>query len=254
MEYYKYLLIACIMLCPCFRAESKEYAIIHIVTEKSSTSNKKYSIVSVNQDDIDQLNEPLRALAAYYGIVSGSNCMDHTGVDTMECELTTALGLGYYRSAKQVAVLNKWFPEDKEVANMLSDSYFVGSSSSSNFCNFTYLVFDVANDTVKIRYRVGCYHQGGGTSNTYNDIAVIGNSQIKFIKRGKAEISKNAPKIVDKCPLYRNPADTAITKGYLVKGDMVEVLQKQQDWVQIKYISPANGTSTIRWVRSDAVK
>jgi len=47
----------------------------------------------INQTTVDSLDEPLKAIAAYYSALGGSYCdQDTSFVET--CELTTALGLG----------------------------------------------------------------------------------------------------------------------------------------------------------------
>lgn len=47
----------------------------------------------INHSAIDKLDEPLRAVAAYYSGLGGGGCQQGDSPDET-CELTTALGLG----------------------------------------------------------------------------------------------------------------------------------------------------------------
>lgn len=50
--------------------------------------------------------------------------------------------------------------------------------------------------------------------------------------------------------LYLRPDDSSVTKAYLVKDDVVAVLARKDEWVQVDYF--ARGTDLIRWIkRSD---
>jgi len=53
-----------------------------------------------------------------------------------------------------------------------------------------------------------------------------------------------------RAPLFSASQDSARTKGYLVKNDVVAVLARIGDWVQVDYF--ARGNDLVRWVkRSD---
>ncbi|WP_109483370.1 hypothetical protein [Paraburkholderia sp. C35] len=50
-----------------------------------------------------------------------------------------------------------------------------------------------------------------------------------------------------RAPLFSASQDAARTKGYLVKDDVVAVLARSGDWVQVDYF--ARGNDVVRWVR-----
>jgi len=62
----------------------------------------------INQTAIDSLDEPLKAIAAYYSALGGSYCQqDSNSIET--CELTSALGLGTQGSDMHKALIKNWF-------------------------------------------------------------------------------------------------------------------------------------------------
>ncbi|OXJ26565.1 hypothetical protein CFB46_07030 [Burkholderia sp. HI2761] len=50
-----------------------------------------------------------------------------------------------------------------------------------------------------------------------------------------------------RAPLYATARDSSRSKAYVVSGDVVAVLARQGDWVQIDYF--ARGSDVIRWVK-----
>jgi len=54
---------------------------------------------------------------------------------------------------------------------------------------------------------------------------------------------------VEKAHLFSDATSAATTKGYLVKGDKVIVLEKNQDWARILYRSPNAGKTIERWLK-----
>ncbi|MFP3593797.1 hypothetical protein [Chryseobacterium sp. SIMBA_038] len=62
---------------------------------------------TINETAIQKLSEPLKAIAALYSGLGGSNCQGEN------CELTTALGLGKQGSQAQKDLVKKWFGKDK---------------------------------------------------------------------------------------------------------------------------------------------
>ena len=57
----------------------------------------------------------------------------------------------------------------------------------------------------------------------------------------------------EKCYFYNNPSETAITKAYIINRDFVSILQRKDQWLQIKYVSPVNGKKFIKWIKSSAL-
>jgi hypothetical protein len=65
----------------------KEFVLVELVSKQIPGFTKKVKVAEINKSDIDKLSQPLKALAAYYSALAGTNC------DGNNCELTSALGL-----------------------------------------------------------------------------------------------------------------------------------------------------------------
>jgi hypothetical protein len=115
-------------------------------------------LAEINQKDIEKLNEPLRALAAYYSALWGSNCNRDDS-----CDLTTALGLGKQNSVEHKELLKKWLPKDSVVKKMINQDCFVGISGANHFCDYDFLKFEQRQDTLIVNYQSNCYDTGGGS-------------------------------------------------------------------------------------------
>jgi hypothetical protein len=163
------------------RPKAEKYTLIKIVKRYDGTG-KQYRIGAVDYKNIDRLNEPLRALAAYYSCRIQSDCtFDST--EHIICELTTALGLGQQGSDKQIAVLRKWFPDDEDVRSIIGDNCWVGMPGSSNFLEYRSLIFEAYNDTVAVNYQYIHYSHGDVSTIVKKDIVRIKKDQIVFVKR-----------------------------------------------------------------------
>lgn len=103
---------------------------------------------------ISGLNEPLRAIAAFYAAMGGSSCNGE------ECELTSALGLGRQGSEQHKKLLRDYFPGDKVAALLISQDCYLRPSGASTFSDYEYLTIRDAGDTVLIDYRLMYYNQG----------------------------------------------------------------------------------------------
>jgi len=162
----------------------KKYVLLHMVRKKMTFNEKTklHNITEANQKDIDKLNEPLRALAAYYSGLAQSNC-DYDGNDHVMCTLTTALGLGRQGSEKQISLISKWMSNDTIAQAIINDSCFVGMPGSSHFTDYDFLNFTVDHDTVNISYGRLFYDHGATSRDSRKDIARIKNNSIVFIKR-----------------------------------------------------------------------
>jgi hypothetical protein len=98
---------------------------------------------------VSSLNEPLKALAAFYSSIGGTNCSgDH-------CDLTTALGLGKQGSEDHKNLIKKYFPANDKIAEtvLLQDCYLRPSGASS-FSDYEYLTLIDMGDTVKVNYNL----------------------------------------------------------------------------------------------------
>ena len=164
------------------QANSHKYILVHVVLEDAPHKHARYKIAKVNKKDINRLNEPLKALGAYYCCRAGSNC-DIDDQHNEVCELTTAFGLGEQGSDQHINILKKWFRNDPETSTSIKQHCFLSISGSNYFSDFDKLVFTTRHDTVNINYKIGYYRRGNSTSRKFNDIAIIKKNEIKFIKR-----------------------------------------------------------------------
>jgi len=145
----------------------KKYLIIKVVKKQIPGFTNKINVAEINKKDVDKLNEPLKAIAAYYSSLAGSNC------DGQNCELTSALGLGIQGSDKHLALLKKWFPNNQVAKSLITQDCFQSSNSSSHFTNYNSLIFEVNKDTVLIHFVIMKYDQGKTVLQKGNDKAII---------------------------------------------------------------------------------
>lgn len=162
--------------------DNMEYILIHVVVEKLPQYHTKGKVARINSNDIKKLDEPLKALAAYYCGLGGSNC-DINANHKEVCDLTSALGLENQGSSKHLSLLQKWFHDDSIVTKMISQNCFLSISGSNDFSNYSYLKFKQSNDTIWIKCKLDYYNSGNSRSETFNEMAIIKKNEIKFIKR-----------------------------------------------------------------------
>jgi hypothetical protein len=136
----------------------------------------------INQLVIDKLDEPLKAIAAYYSALGGSNCTQDTSLEET-CDLTTALGLGNQGSEKHKALIKKWFPNDKAARQLLAQDCYLRPSGASSFSDYVYLSLIRQGDTIIINYSLMLYRQGKITYLKGPDKVLIKGNQIKVLKR-----------------------------------------------------------------------
>ena len=134
-------------------------------------------IAEINKSAIDKLDEPLKALAAYYSALAGSNC------DGKYCELTSALGLGDQGSKAHIELIKKWFPNDKIADSLVAQSCFQSSSGTSYFTNYNTLIFELEKDTVTIEFSITKYDHGKSSLQKGFNKAIIKSNEIVIIKR-----------------------------------------------------------------------
>ena len=111
----------------------------------------------INQTVAHQLTEPLKAIAAYYSAMAGSNC------NGTSCELTTALGLGDQGSEQHKNIIRKWFKQDKTAKQLLKQDCFLPPNTASAFNDFAYLRLQKKGNTVTVSYKILYYNHGKST-------------------------------------------------------------------------------------------
>ncbi|MEJ0080362.1 MAG: hypothetical protein WDM78_05260 [Puia sp.] len=99
------------------------------------SAQKTYELISkktgkVNINTAADLSIELKALAALYSAMGGTDCLQQ------ECVLTTALGLGLQGSEEQKNLIKKYFPDDKVASLLLGQECYLPPGSSSSFSNF----------------------------------------------------------------------------------------------------------------------
>lgn len=140
------------------------------VTNEIKPENKKYEIIqksywipSLMKDSIElgiidsltiqQLNEPLKALIAFYAAIgygTNSNCN----------QLVTRLGLGKLGSQQQKKIIRKYFPSDSVAEKVIKRNYPSKSTFNDTFSNYTYMTLFVIGDTIKVDYSLFYYQKG----------------------------------------------------------------------------------------------
>jgi len=163
--------------------KSREEKYVLISSVKKNDREGPYEMAVANQKDIDKLSEPLRGLAAYYTCRIQCDCEFCDTAGHVICGLTSALGLGQQGSDKQLAMLKKWFPNDDNVRSAIKNNCSVGSPEGSDFLEYTFLSFNVRNDTVIVNAEYIHYSHGNTSMLYQKNIAVIKGNRIVFIKR-----------------------------------------------------------------------
>ncbi|WP_415326599.1 hypothetical protein [Chryseobacterium sp. MMS23-Vi53] len=132
---------------------------------------------TINEADIKKIPESLKAIAALYSGLGGSNC------EGENCELTTALGLGKQGSQAQKDLVKKWFGKDKAAEQLIAQDFYQPPSSASSFSNFQYLNFEQNGDTVTVDYSLSVYNHGSTTDIKGPDKFIIKGNTIETINR-----------------------------------------------------------------------
>jgi len=131
----------------------------------------------VNKTVVAGLSPSLKALAAFYGAMGGTYCKD------LQCELTTALGLGKQGSDAQKTMIQKYFPGDKAAKLVVGQDCYLPPSESSSFSNFAALSFTVLKDTIRVNYQLLVYDHGNTKTISGPDIYVFKSQVFKNKKR-----------------------------------------------------------------------
>ncbi len=152
--------------------------ILKIVLRKNLYSNEYLRLPGQVDTTITlRLNEHLKAVAALYAAMVGTNC------DNGICELTTALGLGKQGSEQHKNIIRQYFPEDKVAEAVVRQDCYVRPSGASTFSYYEYLTIIDAADTVRVDYAVAYYDHGNIESNKATDVYVFKNNTFQKIKR-----------------------------------------------------------------------
>lgn len=147
--------------------------------------NEKFTLIKkskqtpgdINKADIDKLSEPLKAIAALYSGLGGSNCSGEN------CELTTALGLGKQGSQAQKDLVKKWFSNNKAADQLITQEFYQSPNTASNFSDYEYLTFEQNGDTITVNYNLLIYNHGQSTSIKGPDKYIIKGNIIETINR-----------------------------------------------------------------------
>lgn len=155
----------------------RELILIQIVSKQIPGFAKKVRVAEINKPVINKLDEPLKALAAYYSALAGNNC------NGKYCELTSSLGLGDQGSKAHIELIKKWFPDDKVAKALVAQSCFQSSNGSSYFTNYNSLIFELEKDTVTIDFSITKYDHGKSSLQEGFNRAIIERNRIIIIKR-----------------------------------------------------------------------
>jgi hypothetical protein len=126
---------------------------------ENSKAQKTYILISkktekLNKAVVTALPPYLKALAAFYSALGGTNCMDQ------ECALTTALGLGKQGSDSQKSIIQKYFPDDKIARLVIGQDCYLPPNSSTSFSNFSSLNFVTIGEDVRVNYVLNVFENG----------------------------------------------------------------------------------------------
>ena len=133
----------------------------------------------INQPVVQQLTGPLKAIAAYYSAMAGSNC------NGTSCELTTALGLGNQGSEQHKNIIRKWFKQDKTAKQLLKQDCYLPPNTSSSFNDFAYLRIQLNGNNVTVSYQILFYNHGKSTFVTSDTDQLLIKDNTIIVKRKK---------------------------------------------------------------------
>ena len=161
------------------------FAFVVFTMWTSDDKSESYKIIvktnslpgDIDTNEIKKLNEPLKAVAAFYSSMGGTMCDGET------CELTTALGLGKQGSDLQKNLIKSYFPDDKAAKTAIAQDCYLRPSGASTFSDFQYLTLVTRMDTVKVLYVLMRYDHGKSDWIKGPDIYLLQNNKFKTIKR-----------------------------------------------------------------------
>lgn len=131
----------------------------------------------VNTDEVQKLDEPLRALSAFYSALGGTMC------DGEHCDLTTELGLGKQGSEKHKSLIRKYFLNDKVAEVVLKQDCYLRPSGASSFSDYEFLTITVLEDTIKVDYKLMHYDHGNIKWSKGPDLYIFKKGKFEKIRR-----------------------------------------------------------------------
>jgi hypothetical protein len=148
--------------------------------EKDSDTGELYATEIPGEIDsatIEKLNEPLKALTAFYSAMGGTMCSGDF------CELTTALGLGKQGSDKHKNIIMKYFPNDKVAETVIKQNCYLRPSGASSFSDYEFLTIIDKRDTVLVDYKLMIYNRGEIEWIEGPDLYLFKNNKFEKLKR-----------------------------------------------------------------------
>jgi hypothetical protein len=137
-----------------------------------------------------------------------------------------------------------------------------------NVCTFYFYGEVKSNDTVFLKVGLPGIEttsgkivlHGNDSLTLYTDFS-SGYMSIDFKNEGySARLAKEENDVIalgivkdERCYFYNNPSEVSITKAYIVNRDFVSILQRKDQWLQVRYISPVSGKKFIKWIKSNAL-
>lgn len=131
----------------------------------------------IDTTTIEKLNEPLKALTAFYSAIGGSYCSGEL------CDLTTALGLGKQGSDRHKNLIKTYFSNDKVAETVLKQDCYLRPSGASTFSDYEFLTITDKGDTVLVDYKLMYYNHGEITWTEGPDIYLFKDNKFKMLKR-----------------------------------------------------------------------
>lgn len=135
------------------------FLFILLLFHTTGQAQKTYTLIQykskkLNKTIIAGLPVHLKAMAALYSAMGGTDCRDQ------ECQLTTALGLGKQGSDAQKNLIKTYFPNDKVAKLVIGQDCYQPPCTSLSFSNFQSLSFIVNKDTVRVNYLLSILEHG----------------------------------------------------------------------------------------------
>jgi hypothetical protein len=145
-------------------------------------SQKTYTLIPIKTKKIDKsvvvgLPDYLKGLAAFYSAMGGTDCIE------LQCDLTSALGLGKQGSDAQKNLIRKYFPEDKVAKLVIGQDCYVSPNGSSSFSDFHALSFTVTGEIIQVNYQLAVLEHGNVKNINGPDIYIFKNQVFKNKKR-----------------------------------------------------------------------
>ncbi len=159
-----FFLLLLLFECPASHAQ-KTYTLIPIKTKK------------INSALIAGLPEYLKGLAALYSAMGGTDCIE------LQCELTSALGLGKQGSDAQKNLIKKYFPDDKVAKLIIGQDCYLPPNTSSSYSNFLSLSFTVNKNIIQVNYQLTVVDHGNVKKINGPDIYIFENQIFRNKKR-----------------------------------------------------------------------